>query len=735
MECDGGRSSLSAVNWKALYISRHLADRSTCEILDSILATQTGRIEKFRSILDYGCDAKDALLRNISAAEDGGDYLARRYFSQSLLASLHRSIAIPEWSRLGNNENVPLERALGAFDLFMPESGYGSLDEIKRKLDGISAAVFVQNPDIGQYTPRDKARAIAFHLRQGNLTGIEQGREYHCLEHNFLGVALNEPGHNSLPLVSATIYCYVAERLGLRARPCGFPFHVHVIVQPPRGFDMDGNVLDGIEGDPIYMDPFRSDRETPVADLESQLNFLGASPLERAALLGESSTSDIVLRCSKNILNSVQRMSRRSDILTSVDVASATYAALWSAMLLSHSSHPAELRHHLRWLMELFATEFPFDTLLVERYIAPLFHGMVEHEHILENLHVMRAVDELPKQEKRRTSYAGNIKYRIGQLLRHRRYEYRAVITGWDVELDTSEHWVDHLGGGRHQIFYHVLFEDGTVRYVAEENVDIIFPCASELPPSLFAVAGKYFKRWDDENRIFRKIDEYEVQEEDIYNVDEKGFLIGVLAKGKRIFSKKAYERDGNREWITTIACICADGTSLSPGLIYQAASSKLQASWLQDFEALQHKCFLASSPSGWTNDELGYAWLRDIFDRETKAKARRRWGLLILDRRLRGVYSPKKIQQARDLQAEKDEALQLAKASKEEERLRKQCEKEEKRLLIEERKRIRASNKEIRLREAEEKKRKNQDDQLAKQADIQLQNNFNNQFGSARQK
>ncbi|KAK1146724.1 hypothetical protein N8T08_002797 [Aspergillus melleus] len=266
---------------------------------------------------------------------------------------------------------------------------------------------------------------------------------------------------------------------------------------------MDGNALDGIEGDPIYMDPFRSDRETPVADLESQLNFLGASPVERAALLGESSTSDIVLRCSKNILNSVQRMSRRSDIVTSVDVASATYAALWSAMLLSHPSQPGWLRHHLPWLMELFATEFPFDTLLVERYIAPLFHGMVEHEHILENLHVMRAVDELPKQKKRRTSYAGNIKYRIGQLLRHRRYEYRAVITGWDVELDTSEHWVDRLGGGRQQIFYHVLFEDGTVRYVAEENVDIIFPRASDLPPSLFAVAGKYFKRWDEGSRTF----------------------------------------------------------------------------------------------------------------------------------------------------------------------------------------------------------------------------------------
>jgi hypothetical protein len=89
-----------------------------------------------------------------------------------------------------------------------------------------------------------------------------------------------------------------------------------------------------------------------------------------------------------------------------------------------------------------------------------------------------------------------------------------------------------------------------------------------------------------------RKIKEYEIREEDIYDMDEKGFLIGILPKGKRVFSRRTYERegfrqhlqDGNREWITTIACICADKTSLSPGLIYQAVSGNLQDSWLQDF-------------------------------------------------------------------------------------------------------------------------------------------------------
>jgi hypothetical protein len=34
-----------------------------------------------------------------------------------------------------------------------------------------------------------------------------------------------------------------------------------------------------------------------------------------------------------------------------------------------------------------------------------------------------------------------------------------------------------------------------------------------------------------------RKIKEYGIEPRDMYNMDKKGFLIGVLSKGKRIFS------------------------------------------------------------------------------------------------------------------------------------------------------------------------------------------------------
>ena len=176
-------------------------------------------------------------------------------------------------------------------------------------------------------------------------------------------------------------------------------------------------------------------------------------------------------------------------------------------------------------------------------------------------------------------------------------------------------------------------------RFIKRHDIDLVSRWASGMDTerkradSAFKYA-LYFKL------LQRKIDQYKVDPRHMYNMDEKGFLIGILAKMKRVFSRRRYEeggirqmiQDGNREWITTIACICADGTSLTPALIYQAVSGNIQDTWLQDFDRAVHKAFFASSPSGWTNNNLGLRWLQQVFDRETKAKARRSYRLLILD-------------------------------------------------------------------------------------------------------
>jgi len=42
--------------------------------------------------------------------------------------------------------------------------------------------------------------------------------------------------------------------------------------------------------------------------------------------------------------------------------------------------------------------------------------------------------------------------------------------------------------------------EDTSIRYVAEENIEIVEP---NMPISLLSLAGRLFKRWDKENHVF----------------------------------------------------------------------------------------------------------------------------------------------------------------------------------------------------------------------------------------
>jgi hypothetical protein len=139
---------------------------------------------------------------------------------------------------------------------------------------------------------------------------------------------------------------------------------------------------------------------------------------------------------------------------------------------------------------------------------------------------------------------------------------------------------------------------------------------------------------------LHSKMKEYNVEPRHTYNMDEKGFLIGVTSRSKRVFSRRMWDKkevrasvqDGSREWITLLACVCADGSALPPGLIYQSAGKSLQSSWVDAIKPGEHSIHVSSSLTGWTNNDIGLAWLEQVFDRYTKAKARRSHRLLILD-------------------------------------------------------------------------------------------------------
>ena len=136
------------------------------------------------------------------------------------------------------------------------------------------------------------------------------------------------------------------------------------------------------------------------------------------------------------------------------------------------------------------------------------------------------------------------------------------------------------------------------------------------------------------------KIAQYNVDAEHTYNMDEKGFMIGVTSRTKHVFSRRMWEKkevkasiqDGNHAWVTLIACVCGDGTALPPGLLYESTNNTIQSSWVEEIRPEIHSVLVSSSPSGWTNNEVALAWLEQVFDRHTKEKARRKYRLLIVD-------------------------------------------------------------------------------------------------------
>jgi len=181
--------------------------------------------------------------------------------------------------------------------------------------------------------------------------------------------------------------------------------------------------------------------------------------------------------------------------------------------------------------------------------------------------------------------------------------------------------------------------ESWVTRFINRNSIHLISQWATGMDQSRHAAdsADKYKLYF---SLLHHKINEYHIEACHTYNMDEKGFMIGVTGRSKQVFSKTIWEskmvreslQDGLRDWVTLIACVCADGTALPPSLIFASANSGLQSSWVDAVKVSQHEVYISSSPSGWSNNQLGLAWVKGIFDRETKEKAGSKHRLLILD-------------------------------------------------------------------------------------------------------
>lgn len=108
-----------------------------------------------------------------------------------------------------------------------------------------------------------------------------------------------------------------------------------------------------------------------------------------------------------------------------------------------------------------------------------------------------------------------------------------------------------------------------------------------------------------------------------IYNMDEKGLQMGKSARVKVICVRGRRSpplmKDGNRELVTAVETIGADGTVLPPMIILKGKTQ--QAQWHSYLSEEDKDTIFSASSKGWTNRKLGIEYLKLLFEPHSKKR------------------------------------------------------------------------------------------------------------------
>ena len=135
--------------------------------------------------------------------------------------------------------------------------------------------------------------------------------------------------------------------------------------------------------------------------------------------------------------------------------------------------------------------------------------------------------------------------------------------------------------------------------------------------------------------KLGRAIKSKNIQAAETYNMDEKGFLMGLAQASKVICSCEGGSKfklpdDGNRELLTVIECVSGDGRVIPSFISYKGAHHYMGWHRFTDRDDISATFRFSYAAKGWTNRILGMEWLVEVFDKETRDQADSRWRYVI---------------------------------------------------------------------------------------------------------
>ncbi|XP_046680306.1 F-box only protein 21-like isoform X1 [Homalodisca vitripennis] len=288
---------------------------------------------------------------------------------------------------------------------------------------------------------------------------------YYSNENSYINKVLEN--RRGIPITLSIVFESINRRLGVKCEPVSFPGHfllrwrdTYKDSLPTQHFYIDvynGGVFVGKESCPQFGTP---ELRCPMSDI---FRFAPATPLQ------------VVERMANNLEIAGRQ---RTDM-------NGRSVRLRSALELILMVNPSNM-YCLLQLARLYM-QFNMDVSRLQAAFSTITHYEVrDMGHAAYVINTLRGYDDTyrnqnrhePLEVKRREGSKEAVKFAVGMVMHHRQYDYTCVIIGWDPYCQASEEWmtqmsVQSLSRRNCQPFYHVLVNDGTNRYVAEENLKV----------------------------------------------------------------------------------------------------------------------------------------------------------------------------------------------------------------------------------------------------------------------
>ncbi|XP_037091561.1 F-box only protein 21-like [Pollicipes pollicipes] len=454
---------------------------------------------------------KDELLEILdSELVDSREYISRRYYARMLYRELHRDLVLLPlfrqfMRRPTHHMNIP--EALHLIDLWVaPEKRRRDDSELKchymrianmslaqlrtsrpdHPLAGWSACKsdpFGQTLWADQDVPAvfDAVNAVLYD--QLALLGDNDGKP----RHGYPAVAhqLFCDHDTGTPAVLSALYATVTGMLGVNVHPVQFPGNCLLLWPKLAGTDY------------VFVDVMR-------AGLRQTREEIMRNPYLRLRNVDTHWFEPIPRQQMVHRLVVGTAQSARSPHLTDADLLSLDALAVWSE---------SDCRLEYPCLYGLSQVYGGIRPMYIHRLIGEFLRSAgpsmseQEREGLQDSMELMsqryeQILQELKHHQEvvclRRNAVPVQRRCRVGDIVRHRKYSYLAAVTGWTSQCHASESWIEQMGvdrlpRGRHQPFFHLLVEDGSNRYAADENVEL----ADEPCPIGHREIGRYFVRYD----------------------------------------------------------------------------------------------------------------------------------------------------------------------------------------------------------------------------------------------